>query len=143
MNRRTALMVVGAIFGGMLLLFAMCGGLFYYGSQEFERQVAEAFERNPVIQDYIGSEIVVTYDEAQSMELPGPTEFCYDVSGPQGTGTVYADLVTVDADTEKIGYGVLKLSSGEAYDLITGEEVDGDDIERAMSALRNGSIGFN
>ncbi len=140
MNQRLLLTIGGILLAGMMTICAICGGLVYVGAREFEKQVETAIERNVVVQKHIGTDVEVAEDEDQTMELSGLTEFCYDVTGPLGEGTVYADFVTVDADTEEIGYGILKLPGGESYDLNTGKEIDGTNINVAMSVLRNQAI---
>lgn len=139
-KRRTVLIIAVTCFGGMFAVCAICGGFLYYSSGEYERQIEEAIERNAVVQRYIGSDVAIIYDETQSLMLSGLTEYCYEVRGPLGSGTLYADFVTVDADTEKIGYGMLELSSGATYDLMSGERISGENKGSTMSALRNKAL---
>ena len=68
-------------------------------------------------------------------DLADPDEFCYRIEGPLGEGELYANFVTVNLATEKIAYGMLKLPNGEAYNLNTGEKINGNNVRLAMIRL--------
>lgn len=133
---RILLGIGGVCVGGILTIVALCGGLFLWAMSEFERQAEVAIESNIVVQKHIGTVFKVEHDAIRTAALPGLDEYCFHVKGPSGEGDLYAEFLTVDMDSEEISYGMLKLSSGETYDLNNGEEIDGENIDIAMSKLR-------
>ena len=49
--------------------------------------------------------------------LPGENVFVFEISGPNGEGTLTAECITVDAEHEDVVSGKLRLASGEGFNL--------------------------
>ncbi len=78
----------------------------------FTRQAREAVQRYPLVQQYIGTLDRFDLDMAGTGEAEGANEFAFDIAGDKGSGRIVADFITVDADTERLGTGVLTLADG-------------------------------
>ncbi len=74
----------------------------------FSAQAMAAMQGNSVIRKHLGEVQSVDLDLMGSMGLPGE-EFVFDVTGSKRDGRVSAEFITVDADTERLGDGVLIL----------------------------------
>jgi hypothetical protein len=87
------------------------------GEAEFARQVQVAVENNPVFVQRIGTVTEFTYDLDMSMEEEGADTYVFHVQGTNGSGTLRAECITIDADTESVPSAELILDSGEHVQL--------------------------
>lgn len=78
----------------------------------FTRQAREAVQRYPLVQQHIGTLNAFEIDMVASGEAEGVDAFVFDLAGDKGRGRILADFITVDADTERLGSGVLTLADG-------------------------------
>lgn len=130
--------LVGLLVGGAALILVCCGvgfGVFYWignnaedfaegfaegieeaGFDEFTRQVRVEVEDNPVILEHIGSISSFEYDFDRSMNEPGDI-YVFHLSGDNGSGTLRAECITIDADHEDVPTGELIMDSGESYQI--------------------------
>ncbi len=81
----------------------------------FTRQARAAVQRYPLVQQHIGDITAFDLDLMASGEAEGATEFVFDLKGSKGNGRILADFITVDADTERLGKGVLTLADGRTF----------------------------
>jgi len=86
-------------------------------SDEFARQVQIAVENNPVFMQRVGTVSEFTYDLDMSINEPGADTYVFHVKGSNGSGTLRAECITVDADTENVPSAELILDSGEHVQL--------------------------
>ena len=97
----------------------------------FTRQARVAVQRYPLVQQHIGALQTFEFDMAATGEAEGVNEFAFALVGDKGRGHIVAEFITVDADTERLGKGVLTLADGrelafEGEPPFPGEQVDGD-----------------
>jgi hypothetical protein len=109
--------LVGFLAGGALLVIALIAGLGWFGIQEVTRQARAALQVNPVIAEHIGEIELLEIDLPGTGEVAGAETIVFSVVGARGSGTIAADLVTVDADTEKVVGGELRLADGRVFPL--------------------------
>ena len=128
-NGRALAFIVGAIVGIILLVVVGFIGLGAWGWSEVKSQARAAFNRNPVILEHVGRVSEVDLNLTATGEQPGADVFVFDVVGEKSTGVVTAELVTLDAETEEIRSGALRLPSGETYDLIPEAQSSGNEEE--------------
>lgn len=112
---RAKIIVIGGV---ILAALAVCTGLHFWNV--FQEQAIRSLQANAVISEHIGQITKWTFDAQRTGEEEGDDVFVFTVEGEKGSGLVTAEFVTVDADSERIDSGVLKLPSGESYDLISG-----------------------
>jgi hypothetical protein len=82
------------------------------GASLFIRQAQEAAQRYPLIRQHIGEITTFEIDSDATGAAPGMNTFVFDVAGNQGRGRLEADFITVSAETERLGKGVLTLANG-------------------------------
>ncbi len=82
------------------------------GAGLFVRQAQEAAQRYPLIRQHIGQITTFEIDTDATGAAPGMNTFVFDVAGDKGRGRLEADFITVSADTERLGKGVLTLANG-------------------------------
>jgi hypothetical protein len=97
----------------------------------FTRQARVAVQRYPLVQQHIGTLQTFEFDMAATGEAEGVNEFAFALVGDKGRGQIVAEFITVDADTERLGKGVLTLADGrelpfEGEPPFPGEQVDGE-----------------
>jgi hypothetical protein len=78
----------------------------------FTRQARVAVQRYPLVQQHIGTLASFEFDLAATGEAEGANEFVFALAGDKGRGRILAEFITVDADTERLGKGVLTLADG-------------------------------
>lgn len=78
----------------------------------FTRQARESVQRYPLVQQHIGALSTFEIDMMASGEAEGADAFVFNLVGDKGRGRILADFITVDADTERLGKGVLTLANG-------------------------------
>lgn len=86
-------------------------------SDEFARQVLVAVENNAVFKERIGTVSEFTYDLDMSANEPGADTYVFHVKGSSGGGTLRAECITVDENTEDVPSAELILDSGERVQL--------------------------
>jgi hypothetical protein len=87
------------------------------GMKIFRDQVRVDIKDNPVIVDKIGAITSFELDMDASELLEGENDFVFDVAGTKGQGVLTATCITIDADTEDVTAGSLKMSTGETVNL--------------------------
>ncbi|KAF1725239.1 hypothetical protein [Pseudoxanthomonas japonensis] len=103
------------------------------GANAFIRQAQEAAQRYPLIRQHIGQIASFEIDTDASGAAPGMNTFVFDVAGDKGRGRLEADFITVSADTERLGKGVLTLAGGRKLPF-EGEPRGEDEPEDGVSA---------
>ncbi len=83
-----------------------------HGKDLFTRQAREAAQRYPLVQEHIGRIDTFTMNEIGTGAAVGMNTFVFDLVGSKGRGTLEAEFITVSADTERLGKGVLTLQDG-------------------------------
>ncbi len=78
----------------------------------FAQQARAAVQRYPETARHLGRIQRFSYNDEATMAAAGALTFVFDVAGSEGSGTLSADFITVDADTERLGEGTLTLSDG-------------------------------
>ncbi len=121
-QKKKSLLKILLISGGCLLLLgggciALVGGAVFWGFGELEDQAAQALAGNPVIEEHIGEIEECDFNVVASSNAGGDETFVFDLVGSKGSGSVTGDFVTVDATTEKVKSGVLRMEDGSEYDL--------------------------
>ena len=115
----------------------------------FTRQAREAVQRYPLVQQHIGTLSTFEIDMMASGEAEGIDAFVFNLVGDKGRGRIVADFITVDADTERLGKGVLTLADGreiafEGEAPMEGEQaaarIDADRGEAPDTFAREGGI---
>ena len=119
-GKANVLLIVGAVVAVVVVLVVVVGliGLWRWGAGLFEAQIKDVLATNPVIIKHLGDVVECKMDLAASGEAEGDEVFVFNVTGSKGNGVVTAECVTVDADTEQITSGTLRLASGETVDLM-------------------------
>lgn len=115
--KRRKIMIIG-IAGFILLILVGIGGVGYLGWNIFADQAKAAIQNNSVIQQHIGEVEKIKVDLMATGRSDGDNVFVFNIEGSGGAGVITAEFVTVDADTEEIRSGTLRLSTGETYDLL-------------------------
>ena len=82
------------------------------GQGPFEQQARAAVQRYPLTAEHLGRIERFVHVPQATADAPGMETFGFDVTGSAGSGRIVADFITVDADTERLGPGVLTLSDG-------------------------------
>ena len=108
-------LLLGAL--GMALFVGLLGLLFVFGIGVFSEQAQTAMQENAVIREHIGQIRSAELDYVASMNHPDMDTFVFDLDGDKGKGQVTAEFITVDADTEALGEGSLRLADGRQFDL--------------------------
>ena len=100
------------------------GGLTFWGWGMFRDQARDAMNRNPVIQRHIGRITAIELNFTETGDAEDEDVFVFDITGTNGSGTVTARFLSVGSDTEELGSGTLRLSSGQTYDLDDGSRFE-------------------
>ena len=95
-----------------LLLNVGCGAL-----DEFERQVVQDIQDNPVMLEHVGQIQTIDIDWVATGQEPGDDVFVFDVTGSKGSGTLTAECITIDSGREDVVAARLRLPSGEDLDI--------------------------
>ena len=104
---------------GLLVVLAVGGyALFRWGTDILEREVEVLLRDNPVIVEHIGRIRSFELDFTASSAEPDENTFIYRIVGEKGEGEVAVESITNDDGAEEIRSGRLRMSSGEAYDLM-------------------------
>ena len=118
-SKRRTFLIVGVGCAGVILLGCLAAGaLVVWGSQVFTSRAREALDENPVIAQHIGEIDQIAIDYLATWSDKEIDCYVLEVKGSKGAGVVTAVFVTIDADTEQITSGTLRLSSGQLYDLL-------------------------
>ncbi|NIL97029.1 MAG: hypothetical protein GTO62_07805 [Planctomycetales bacterium] len=113
------LSAVGAVVVTGFVLVVVAGFLLVRsGLQLVTDQVREDIQANPVILEQIGTIEEIELQIMASNLHPGDDVFVFKLTGSKDAGKLTAKVVTVDADTEQVNWGKLRVkSSGETWDL--------------------------
>lgn len=117
-SNKTTYVILGITGFGFLMTVACCGGFAFWGWGLFTDQAEAALNRNPIIQRHIGDIEDIDTDFVATGNEENEDVYVFRISGPKGSGTVTAEFLTVDAETEEVVSGTLELSTGETYDLM-------------------------
>lgn len=98
-------------------LVAMVGYLGFSTWNDIHQQVHEALEANEVVTEHLGSIVSVEFDVSSTNAEPGENTFVFEVEGTRATGRVSVDLITIDADTELLVGGTLRVDDGRTFPL--------------------------
>lgn len=114
------------VFGGagVALAAASCvvcaasGAVFWFaGTGMLADQVAADLQRNPVIQEHIGTIQSCKVDVTAAPQHTGPEVNPYRLRGTRGRGVVVVSTHSVSGDVEVVDSGTLYMDGGGAYDL--------------------------
>ena len=112
-RRSTTPWIIGGVIAfAMLLVVAVAGGLVWFGLGLFQEQAHTAIRADPAIADAVGSIITIDFDVAATAQATGDDEFAYRIQGERGRGLLVARFVTLDADSEDLRDGSLRLDDG-------------------------------
>lgn len=115
------------VFCTLMLLIATAAYLFFrFGWGAFSDQAVAAMNEQPIIQRCIGTIEKASLDFTATNSDPREDSFAFRVKGPAGSGLVTAVFTTVDADSEQIDEGELKMADGRTFAL-KGANDEGDD----------------
>lgn len=103
------------------------------GAGAFVRQAQEAAQRYPLIRQHIGEISTFEIDTDATGAAPGMNTFVFDLAGDKGRGRLEADFITVSADTERLGKGVLTLANGRKLSF-DGEPPGEDELAEGIDA---------
>lgn len=107
------------------------------GKDIFTRQAREAAQRYPLVQQHIGQIETFVLDAKATGAAAGMNTFVFDLAGSKGRGTLEADFITVSAETERLGKGVLSLQDGRRLPF-EGEPRGADESDEDMESLFGG-----
>ncbi|MBS7457026.1 hypothetical protein [Coralloluteibacterium stylophorae] len=91
--------------------------LYAEGMRMFQEQAQAALQADAAVAEHIGEIMVLEMDADATEAAPGEDTFVFDIAGSRGSGRVVADFITIDADTEQLGPGTLRLDDGRAIRL--------------------------
>lgn len=91
--------------------------LYAEGMRLFQEQAQAALQADAAVAEHIGEITALEMDALATEAAPGDDTFVFDIAGSRGSGRVVADFITVDADTEQLGPGTLRLDDGRAIRL--------------------------
>ena len=112
-RRSTTPWIIGGVIAfAMLLVVAVAGGLVWFGLGLFQEQAHTAIRADPAIADAVGSFMTIHFDVAATAQATGDDEFAYRIQGERGRGLLVARFVTLDADSEDLRDGSLRLDDG-------------------------------
>lgn len=109
---RTPWIIGGIIALAMLLVIAAAGGVLWFGLGLFQAQAHAAIRADPAIADAVGNVTAIDFDVAATAQATGDDEFAYWIEGERGRGLLVARFITLDADTEDLREGSLRLDDG-------------------------------
>ena len=87
------------------------------GGAEFARQVQVAVSENAILAERIGEIQSFTYDLEASVDEPAEDVYVFRLSGANGNGTLRAECITVDEDSESVTSAELVMENGERVQL--------------------------
>lgn len=123
-GRTTMGIIIGCAGCGVLAAVTVAIGgwlLVSFGLNLFTEQVAKALRDNSVVREHLGELKELELDFLASSAESGPDDFVFHATGSEASGTITATCITVDADTEEVTAGTLRLENGETYDLFPDE----------------------
>ncbi len=92
------------------------GRLVGEGWDIFEEDVRIALQRNPTVQEHIGTIRDIDLDLLATGNAVHPNDFVFDLKGDRGQGRVRARFVNID-DGERIEEGTLRTNDGSEWPL--------------------------
>ena len=119
-NRRTWLIVV-LVGGGLICVFACCGGFVAFGFGIIQEEVELELRDHPVIRAHIGEISSVKMDFMASIANNNDDVWVYDIEGSKEKGRVTLNHVTDDIGNEVFREGTLRLSDGRTVTLNFGD----------------------
>lgn len=108
---------LATLLGVLVLAFVAINALVFYGTSRFFENARISVSVNPIVQKHVGK-VVRFRQDYTATGGKGRDIFVFRVEGTGGSGTVTAELKTVDRYTEQLMSGTLLLESGESYDLV-------------------------
>ncbi len=126
LGRRSAMpwIIGGVIAFVMLLLIAGAGSVLWFGMDVFHDQAKTAIRADPGVVEAVGSISDIRFDFAATGTAVGQEEFAYRVEGERASGLLVGRFVTVDADTEDLREGSLRLDDGRVIRIGTALQSD-------------------
>jgi|GEM_PF-1285428 hypothetical protein len=109
--------------GGAFACLLCCGlfGLVYVGFNVIESELTPQLQRDPVVQEHLGEVKSVEFDFMKSVsesEKSGDSDtLVFHVEGSKGSGDVIGRTVTGEDGAERLEGGILRLPSGEEFQL--------------------------
>jgi len=109
--------------GGVVMGVVCCGliGLMFVGFNLIEQELTTQIQRDPVVQEHIGEVENVEFDFMKSVtetERSGDNDtMVFHVEGTKGSGDIIGRSVTGDDGVEHLEGGVLRMPSGEEFQL--------------------------
>ncbi len=114
LGRRSAApwIIGGVVAFVMLLVIAGVGSVVWFGMDVFHDQAKTAIRADPAVVEAVGGISGIRFDFAATGAATGEDEFAYRVEGARSSGLLVGRFVTVDADTEDLREGSLRLDDG-------------------------------
>lgn len=105
--------MIGGVVGlAVLLTVAAAGSVLWLALGVFHEQARTAIRADSAIADALGTITDIRFDFAATSAAPGGEEFAYRLEGERASGLLTGRFVTVDADTEDLREGSLRLDDG-------------------------------
>lgn len=116
-NRTWVIVLVAALGGGVLACGGCCGGLFWLGRSEIEKEIRAALEHDPVVEEHVGTITVLRWELLKSAAAEGEDVQVYRIEGTKGKGYARVESVTNFVGAEEILSGTLELDDGRTFEL--------------------------
>lgn len=125
-DRRSATpwIIGGIVAFVMFVVLAGAGGLVWFAIGIFDDQAEAAIRADPAIAEAVGNISGIHLDFSATGAAVGEDEFAYRVEGERASGLLVGRFVTVDADTEDLREGSLRLDDGRVIRVGTASRSD-------------------
>ncbi len=126
LGRRSATpWIIGGIVAFVILLvIAGAGSVLWFGMDVFHDQAKTAIRADPAVVEAVGNISDIRFDFAATGTAAGPEDFAYRVEGERASGLLVGRFVTIDADTEDLREGSLRLDDGRVIRIGTALQPD-------------------
>ncbi len=111
--------VVAIVLAALAGIVLVAGGVWLmgFGLDVFAEQVKQDIQDNPVVLEHIGRIETIEANLSATAAEPNEDIFVYEIEGTKSNAVLTAVTITVDANTEKVTWGQLRMPSGEVLDL--------------------------
>ncbi len=108
----TPWIIGGVVAFVIVLVIAGAGSLVWFATDVFHDQAKAAIRADHAVVDAVGSISDIRFDFSATGTAAGEEDFAYRVVGERASGLLVGRFVTVDADTEDLREGSLRLDDG-------------------------------
>ena len=96
----------------LLIVLGVLASVVWSGVNAFNDQADTAIRADPAIVAALGKIAEIHLDVDVTGNAPGDEEFAYRISGDLASGLLVGRFVTIDAETEDLREGTLRLDDG-------------------------------